>query len=103
MGTRQQDYDVRFRHVAGDIGPFKLPPHTTVEEMKEKLLEAWPLGAPKMGPRSGRRSSLCGTCCQARLAGAGAGLCCQLLTCAAHVLICRGAAGIKCAHLRGGH
>jgi len=34
-------YNIRFRHVCGDFGPFLFPKASTVWTLKEKLLEEW--------------------------------------------------------------
>ena len=37
---------VRFRHTAGDVGPFPFGRATLVSALKDALLDAWPSGAP---------------------------------------------------------
>ena len=37
-----EGYNIRFRHVAGDFGPYVFPKTSTVMTLKEKLLEEWP-------------------------------------------------------------
>jgi len=36
-----EGYNIRFRHVCGDFGPFLFPKASTVMTLKEKLLEEW--------------------------------------------------------------
>lgn len=42
MAAVAQEAAVRFRHTAGDVGPFTFPTGTAVAELKEKLLAEWP-------------------------------------------------------------
>jgi len=37
---------LRFRHQAGDLGPFPFPDTTSIQEVKEKVLAAWPTEGP---------------------------------------------------------
>ena len=37
---------LRFRHAAGDLGPFPFPDTASVQEVKEKVLSAWPTEGP---------------------------------------------------------
>ena len=39
-----EGYNIRFRHVCGDFGPFLFPKASTVMTLKEKLLEEWAKG-----------------------------------------------------------
>jgi hypothetical protein len=38
------EYQVRLRHVQGDLGPFTLPGHTTMLELGELACSEWPEG-----------------------------------------------------------
>ena len=38
------EYQVRLRHVQGDLGPFTLPAETTVAELSELAYVEWPEG-----------------------------------------------------------
>ena len=40
----ESGFNIRFRHVAGDIGPFLFPKATTVLGLKERLMQEWPTG-----------------------------------------------------------
>lgn len=36
--------EVRFRHTAGDIGPFQFPLASPISALKDKLFAEWPTG-----------------------------------------------------------
>lgn len=38
------DVAVRLRHTAGDVGPFLVPPSTTVAALRARAHAAWPMG-----------------------------------------------------------
>lgn len=40
-----QSYDLRFRHINGDIGPIQFPLAASVSDVKLKLWQDWPTGA----------------------------------------------------------
>jgi hypothetical protein len=42
------DYRVRFRHAHGDVGPFSFSPLATVEAMKARVKEEWPVGGSRI-------------------------------------------------------
>ena len=44
--------EVRFRHPHGDIGPFSFPSYTTVQALKERLVQSWPPGGEPGSPHS---------------------------------------------------
>ena len=50
-------YNIRFRHVCGDFGPFLFPKASTVWTLKEKLLEEWAKG--KKGQKKIRKRVVC--------------------------------------------
>ena len=37
-----EGYNIRFRHVSGDFGPYLFPKTCTVLSLKEKVMEEWP-------------------------------------------------------------
>ena len=42
MFSEREGYNIRFRHVAGDFGPYVFPKTSTVMTLKEKIMEEWP-------------------------------------------------------------
>ncbi|GAB4813495.1 hypothetical protein N2152v2_000541 [Parachlorella kessleri] len=54
----QGEYDIRFRHTAGDVGPLKFAASSTVQEIKERLLVEWPTEGPLLKERPGSAAEL---------------------------------------------
>jgi hypothetical protein len=46
MADNTLKYQVRLRHVNGDLGPFTLPGQTTMLELGELACSQWPEGKP---------------------------------------------------------
>lgn len=44
MSDTSTEYQVRLRHVHGDLGPFTLPASTTMVELGELACSQWPEG-----------------------------------------------------------
>ena len=38
------DIELKFRHVSGDIGPFKVPGSSSIVQVKELVFAQWPKG-----------------------------------------------------------
>ncbi|KAL6772123.1 FAP287 [Auxenochlorella protothecoides x Auxenochlorella symbiontica] len=48
-----QSYDLRFRHINGDIGPIQFPLAASVSDVKLKLWQDWPTDGPVSRERPG--------------------------------------------------
>lgn len=48
----------RFRHVSGDLGPFRFPLSSNVQDLKERLFREWPKDGPLTGEPPGSPSDV---------------------------------------------